>query len=104
MLGTVPLAADGSFYAEVPADRLMHFQVLDSDRRVLGNQLTWIQPRPGETRSCVGCHEHKNSVPRSGLGTSLAMQAGPQRLEPFYDEDIFPNLEIVSPAPDDSTP
>ena len=57
VLGTVPLAADGSFYVEAPADRLMHFQVLDSDRRVVGNQLTWIYARPGETKSCVGCHE-----------------------------------------------
>jgi hypothetical protein len=32
-------------------------QVLDSDRRVVGNQLIWMYARPGETRSCVGCHE-----------------------------------------------
>ena len=36
VLGTFPLASDGSFSVEVPADRLMHFQVLDSDRRVVG--------------------------------------------------------------------
>ncbi len=64
VLGTVPLAADGSFYVEVPADRLMHFQVLDSDRRVVGNQLTWIYPRPGETKSCVGCHENPHTTVR----------------------------------------
>ena len=62
VLGTVPLAPDGSFYVEVPSDRLMHFQVLDSDRRVVGNQLTWIYPRPGETRSCVGCHENPHTT------------------------------------------
>ena len=57
------LAADGSFFVEVPADRLLHFQVLDSDRRVVGNQLTWIYARPGETRSCVGCHERRHTTP-----------------------------------------
>ena len=57
VLGTAPLAADGSFYVEVPADRLIHMQVLDSDRRVIGNQLIWMYARPGEARSCVGCHE-----------------------------------------------
>ena len=57
VLGTVPLAADGSFYVEVPADRLVHCQVLDSDRRVVGNQLIWMYARPGVTHSCVGCHE-----------------------------------------------
>ena len=62
VLGTAPLAPDGSFHVEAPADRLLHFQVLDSDRRVIANQLTWIYPRPGETRSCVGCHENPHTA------------------------------------------
>ena len=57
VLGTFPLAEDGSFYVEVPADRLLQLQVLDSDRRVLGNQTFWMYARPGESRSCIGCHE-----------------------------------------------
>lgn len=64
VLGTAPLAPDGSFYVEVPADRLVHFQVLDSDRQVVGNQLTWIYSRPGEVKSCVGCHENPHTTPR----------------------------------------
>jgi HEAT repeat protein len=63
VLGTVPLAADGSFYVEIPADRLVHCQVLDSDRRVVGNQLIWMYARPGETKSCVGCHEFPDTTP-----------------------------------------
>lgn len=62
VLGTVPLAADGSFYIEVPADRLIHVQVLDSDRRVVGNQQIWMYGRPGEKRSCVGCHERPDTT------------------------------------------
>ena len=53
VLGTAPLGADGSFYVEVPADRLIHVQVLDSDRRVVGNQLIWMYARPGERRSSI---------------------------------------------------
>jgi len=64
VLGMAPLAADGSFYVEAPADRLMHFQVLDSDRRVVGNQKTWIYPRPGETKGCIGCHENPHTTTR----------------------------------------
>ena len=63
VLGTTPLAPDGSFIVEVPADRLLQLQVLDSDRQVLGNLLTWITVRPGERRSCVGCHEPANTTP-----------------------------------------
>jgi len=63
VLGTVPLMPDGSFNVELPADRLVHFQVLDSDRRVVGNQLTWINVRPGEAKSCAGCHENPHTTP-----------------------------------------
>ena len=63
VLGTVPLASDGSFMVEVPADRLLQLQVLDSERQVLGNLLTWISTRPGEKRTCVGCHEPPNTTP-----------------------------------------
>lgn len=62
VLGTVPLAADGSFNVEVPADRLVHVQVLDGDRRVVGNQLVWMYGRPGEVKSCIGCHEDPHTA------------------------------------------
>ena len=75
VLGTAPLAPDGSFYVELPADRLVHLQVLDSDRRVINNQLTWIYARPGETKSCAGCHEDPHTATRGGQ--PLALRGGP---------------------------
>ena len=80
MLGTAPLASDGSFYVEAPADRLLHFQVLDSDRRVVGNQLTWIYTRPGEVKSCVGCHEDPHHTAQ-GV-TALATEFPPLNFLP----------------------
>jgi len=74
VLGTVPLAADGSFHVEVPADRLIHVQALDSDRRVVGNQLIWMYVRPGERKSCVGCHERPDATM---LPTHRALAQGP---------------------------
>lgn len=84
VLGTAPLAHDGSFFIEVPADRLLHLQVLDSDRRVLGNQLTWIYARPDETKSCVGCHEIPNTSPANARPT--AMRLAPLNFLPNGDE------------------
>jgi hypothetical protein len=78
VLGTAPLAPDGSFHLEVPADRLLHLQVLDSDRRVIGNQLTWIYPRPGETKSCVGCHENPHTTPGLGKGVRSLFPERPE--------------------------
>jgi len=87
VLGTVPLAPDGSFFIEVPADRLLQFQVLDSNRRVLGNQLTWMYTRADETKSCVGCHEIPNTAPPSPGGPGpMAMRLGPVDLLPKGDE------------------
>ncbi len=87
VLGTAPLASDGSFFAELPADRLVHLQVLDSDRRVLGNQLTWISVRPGETKSCAGCHEEPHSTPR--LSNPLAAHFAPLKMLPSGDEFAY---------------
>ena len=75
ILGTVPLRADGSFYVEVPADRMIHVQVLDGDRRVVGNQQIWMYARPDETRSCVGCHETPDTTAKLDGFTPTARQA-----------------------------
>jgi hypothetical protein len=72
VLGTFPLASDGSFYVEVPGDRLLQFQVLDSDRQVVGNELFWNYARPGETKGCVGCHQSPDiTVPFSSMPSAL---------------------------------
>lgn len=74
VLGTVPLAADGSFAVEVPADRLLHLQVLDNDRRVVGNQQVWMHVRPGERKGCIGCHEPPDSAAETLKGRLAAFQ------------------------------
>ncbi len=73
VLGTVPLAADGSFAVEVPADRFLHLQVLDSDRYVVGNQLLWMYVRPGERKGCVGCHEQPDTAADAHRAFPLAL-------------------------------
>jgi hypothetical protein len=85
VLGTAPLAADGSFLVEVPADRLIHIQILDSDREVVGNQLIWMFARPGETRSCVGCHEKRGSTTLPDH-FALAATVSPVKMLPVGDE------------------
>lgn len=62
-LGTVPVARDGSFAAEVPADRALSLQAVDAEGRAVINELSWIYVRPGERRSCVGCHAPAGSAP-----------------------------------------
>jgi HEAT repeat protein len=85
-LGTIPLAADGSFFAEVPADRALSLQAVDAEGRPVINELSWIYVRPGERRACVGCHASTASAPpRAGVqavaGTPLRLtgEADPHR-------------------------
>jgi hypothetical protein len=47
---------------------------------------SWATLQPGEHASCVGCHEHKNSVPVASLPATLALRRGAQELQPFYGE------------------
>jgi len=85
VLGTVPLAADGSFFAEVPADRLIQCQALDADRQVVGNQIQWIYVRPGENRGCVGCHNNPATAPVRGR-RPRATRVRPLRILPIGHE------------------
>lgn len=83
--GTVPVAADGSFALSLPADRLFHFQVLDADFRVVGNEFIWQYTRPSENKSCVGCHEAPGATPDS-MKFPLAHRQAPLQLLPQSDD------------------
>jgi HEAT repeat protein len=85
VLGTVPLAADGSFSLELPADHLYHLQVLDADRRVMGNELIWQYVRPKEIKGCVGCHENPETTP-SPSAFPLAQRMPPVKCLPHGNE------------------
>ena len=62
-LGDIPLAPDGSFLARVPADRALFLQAVDGEGRAVVNEMSWIYVRPGETRTCVGCHAQRQAAP-----------------------------------------
>lgn len=64
-LGEVDLQADGSFMAEVPADVPLGFETLDQDGRSVRRLEPMIWMRPGENRSCIGCHEPRSFAPRN---------------------------------------
>ncbi len=63
IVGEAPVAEDGSFFIEVPADKVLSLQVLNDAGMNLAEALTWIWVRPGENRGCVGCHENRTEVP-----------------------------------------
>ena len=63
LLGTVPLQADGSFTAEVPCDTPFFMAGVDGKKRSLARDKIPMSLRPGETRTCSGCHNHDDDNP-----------------------------------------
>ena len=56
ILGYAQVEPDGSFKLQVPADVPLALQVVDSQGRAFQTHPNWIQVRPGERRTCDGCH------------------------------------------------
>ena len=65
ILGTVPVQEDGSALFRVPANTPIFVQPLDADGKAQQIMRSWYTAMPGETASCVGCHERQNSGPPS---------------------------------------
>jgi HEAT repeat protein len=82
-LGTVPLAPDGSFSVEVPADTAIAFQAVDAEGRSELNEMSWIYVRPGESRGCVGCHQSRQDAPPHAAPAMQAMRSRPLKLLGF---------------------
>ena len=83
VLGTATVHDDGSACFTVPARIPVYFQAIDAKGRMVQSMRSWVSLQPGESVSCVGCHEHKNSAPPVGRA-SKAMIAGPKPLKPFH--------------------
>lgn len=79
-LGTVPLASDGSFSVEVPADVPLALQAVDAEGRSELNEMSWIYVRPGERRSCIGCHHSRNRTPALEDRVAQSLGARPLKL------------------------
>jgi len=84
VLGTVPVHADGSAMFTVPARTPVYFQLLDANGFAVQTMRSWSTLQPGETFSCVGCHEAKSDVPPPDGRVPTALRAGPQALRPFH--------------------
>ena len=63
VLGTVPVGADGSTAFRAPPDEPLLFQLLDANDMSVMSMRSQVYLRPGESASCVGCHEGRNTAP-----------------------------------------
>ncbi len=63
VLGTVPVKPDGSAYFRAPAGVSVFFQALDARGMVVQTMRTLTYVQPGQTLSCIGCHESREQTP-----------------------------------------
>jgi mono/diheme cytochrome c family protein len=88
VLGTVPVEADGSAYFRAPAGIPVAFQALDEDGQAVQVMRSVAYLQPGESASCVGCHEPRTTAPAQRRAALAAAR------EP----------SVIQPGPDGSNP
>lgn len=80
VLGTVPVAPDGSAHFRLPANRPVFFVALDQDGLSVKRMQSFVSVLPGETTSCLGCHEPRTRAP--ALPGRPAVQAASRPPDP----------------------
>lgn len=99
--GVVPVEKDGSACFEVPAGKNLFFQALDEDFMEVQRMRTFVNFEPGESRSCIGCHEHRKQAPVSRRTAAFARGPAPLVAQPgevaprplYYPTDVQPALD-----------
>jgi hypothetical protein len=100
IVGTVPVEPDGSAYFELPARRNFFFVALDEDDLAVKRMQSFTSVQPGETTSCVGCHEQRTRTTLA-CDSLLALQRPPTKPVPVsgvpevfdFPRDIQPILD-----------
>ncbi len=102
VFGNATVHEDGSACFEAPAREPLFFQALDAQGQMVQSMRSWMTLQPGESVSCVGCHERKNEAPPVPY-FSKALTAGAETLDrkPFtgavqgfdFKREIQPILE-----------
>jgi hypothetical protein len=76
--GVVPVESDGSAHFLVPAAGNVFLQALDENYMAVQTERTFVNYMPGETRSCIGCHETpKDAGAMRGMRMVAALRRGP---------------------------
>jgi len=100
VLGMVPVESDGSASFRVPSGLPVFFQALDGEGKAVQTMRSLTYVQPGETLTCIGCHESRELAPPPG-GPPLAAMREPSPLAPGpegswplrYDRLVQPVLD-----------
>ena len=88
IIGTVPVAPDGSATFRVPADTAVYFQLLDENHMELRRMRSFISFQPGESRGCTGCHETRAAAPVAAASALAAREPSVPQPPPWGDRAV----------------
>ena len=99
ILGTVPVTPEGAASIELPANRSVFFIALDHEGRAVKRMHSFTSVMPGETTSCVGCHETRTETPGTEFDKHVFAVAGkPVAPTPVADvPDVFDFMRDIQP-------
>ncbi|MBL7219521.1 MAG: PD40 domain-containing protein [Phycisphaerae bacterium] len=100
VIGSVPIETDGSAHFEAPALRPIFFIAMDENNLSVKRMQSFMTVQPGESVSCIGCHEERVGTPPVTRNL-LAAKRPPSTIEPIkgiphvfdYPRDIQPILD-----------
>ncbi len=82
VLGTVPVEEDGSAHFKLPPHKLLLFQALDKDYKAIKWMRNYVNVKPGETVSCIGCHEPYGMAPPNMKRMPMAINRAASEITP----------------------
>ncbi len=86
VLGTVPVAEDGSAYFVAPANTPLSLQPLNARGEAIQLMRSWLVGMPGENVSCAGCHENANAL----IPPAHALDRAPVAITPWQADKRKP--------------
>ena len=103
IVGTVPVEPDGSAYFEAPALRSLILVALDEKELSVKRMQSFFTVQPGETTSCLGCHEQRTKSPPPSNRRALATTRRASRIQPVagvpdvmdFPRDVQPILDAL---------
>ena len=103
LIGSVPVSQDGSAYFRLPPLRSFLFLAMDEKGHCVKRMHSFTSVMPGETTTCVGCHERRTETPSAAGREELfrAMRAPPVDPQPVSGvPEIFDYLRDIQPILD----
>ncbi len=88
IVGTVPLDPDGSAFMELPALRSFLFVALDHEGKPVKRMHSFTSVMPGETTTCIGCHEQRTQAPDSRSDEAVFRRIGKAPTKPKPVEGV----------------